>query len=156
MRECCIVGKSCQVYIGRNCNLRGVRFFTNSQNPGRIIVGDDVVVNACKYQPTYFNAADGASIFIGNGSLFSNNIELHTTDYHRVYIDGEVSNNPNDITVGSHCWIGLRTVILKGTVLPSNSVVGACSLVNRRFSEEKTLIAGIPAKIVKRAVDWTI
>lgn len=31
------------------------------------------------------NALGGTSITIGDKALFSNNIEIHTTDYHKIY-----------------------------------------------------------------------
>ena len=40
-------------------------------------------------------------------------------------------------------------MILKGSKIPSNSMIGACSLVNKEFTEENTVIAGSPAKIIK-------
>ena len=51
-------------------------------------------------------------------------------------------------------WIGARTMVLKGAQIPSNSIVGACALVNKEFTEENTVLAGIPAKIIKRNVNW--
>ena len=64
--------------------------------------------------------------------------------------------NPNtDIIINNHVWIGTRSLLLKGTVLPPNSVVGAMSLVNKTFEEPNSLIAGIPAKVIKRNINWS-
>jgi acetyltransferase-like isoleucine patch superfamily enzyme len=53
------------------------------------------------------------------------------------------------ISVGDYCLIGTRVVALPGSVIPSNSVVGACSLVNKAFEGRYTLYAGVPAKAIK-------
>jgi acetyltransferase-like isoleucine patch superfamily enzyme len=53
------------------------------------------------------------------------------------------------ISVGDYCLIGTRVVALPGSAIPSNSVVGACSLLNRKFTETYTVYAGVPAKALK-------
>ncbi len=58
---------------------------------------------------------DGKKIIIGDDALLSNNIEIHTSHYHPILIEGVRTNIDEDVVIGSHVWIGLRTVILKGT-----------------------------------------
>ena len=53
--------------------------------------------------------------------------------------------NSNPIKIGDYCFIGTNVVILGGAVLPSYCVVGAKSLLNKAFSEEWSLYAGVPA-----------
>lgn len=52
------------------------------------------------------------------------------------------------IYIGDYAFIGTNCVILGGASLPSRSVLGAKSLLNKKFSEEWTLYAGVPAKPV--------
>ena len=63
-------------------------------------------------------------------------------------------SEPKDVYIGKHCWITSRCTILKGTHLPNNTVVGANSLVNKKFTQENTLIAGSPAVVIKERVKW--
>lgn len=51
-------------------------------------------------------------------------------------------------------WIAQRVTLIKGAQIPSNCVVGACSLVNKKFEEEGCIIAGNPAKVIKRNIRW--
>ena len=44
--------------------------------------------------------------------------------------------------------------LLKGTRLHPETVVGACSVVGRAFEEGHCVVAGVPAKIVKRGIRW--
>jgi acetyltransferase-like isoleucine patch superfamily enzyme len=53
--------------------------------------------------------------------------------------------NSNPIKIGDYCFIGTDVVILGGDVLPSYCVLGAKSLLNKAFSEEWSLYAGVPA-----------
>jgi acetyltransferase-like isoleucine patch superfamily enzyme len=47
-------------------------------------------------------------------------------------------------------WIAANTTILKGTKICDNTVVASNSLLNKEFQEGNCIIAGSPAKVVKR------
>lgn len=53
------------------------------------------------------------------------------------------------IAIGDYCFIGTRSVILGGSVLPAYSILGAGALLNKAFNDAWTLYAGVPAKAVK-------
>lgn len=63
------------------------------------------------------------------------------------------------IIIGDFVWIGNRTTISKGAVIPDNSVVASNTLVNNDFSEQGPccMLAGIPASLkvsgVRRVYD---
>ncbi len=156
MRNCAIIdqGKNNSIVIGQTCCLSGVRFFMEGDN-NSIIIGNNVSVNASKQQPTCLNACEGTSIRIDDDCLFSNNIEIHTTDYHVMYNTQHLpTNSPCDVHIGKHCWIGLRAILLKGVVLQENTIVGACSTVTHSVDKSNVVIAGNPARIVKNDVFW--
>lgn len=97
----------------------------------------------------------GGKIIIGEESLFSNNIEIHNTDYHGIYnADGERINPEKDVIIGRSVWVGLGSKILKGTEISDNTVVGCGSLVAGHFNDNFIIIAGNPAKVIKRNVFW--
>ena len=56
------------------------------------------------------------------------------------------SSNP--ILIESNVWIGAKATILKGVIIGENSVVAAHSVVNKNVAK-KSLVGGIPAKIIK-------
>ena len=49
----------------------------------------------------------------------------------------------------------MNAVILKNSIIPDNSVIGAYSVVAKKFDEENVVIAGNPARICKRNINWT-
>jgi acetyltransferase-like isoleucine patch superfamily enzyme len=53
------------------------------------------------------------------------------------------------IVIGNYCFVGTNVVILGGAILPSYSILGAKSLLNKSYADEWTLYAGVPAKFVK-------
>ena len=78
------------------------------------------------------------------------------TDFHHVKQNGNAINPPEKIIIGNHVWIGCRCTILKGSTIPSNSILGARSLVNKAVGNtERAIIAGSPAKVLKSDVDWS-
>ena len=155
-RNCCIIvhGRNNKLIFGNNNNMSGLRILIEGEN-NIIEFGKNVTINAAKTQPTVVNAVGGTSISIGDGSLLSNNIEIHSTDYHGIYDKDGVRVNPDkNILIGQYVWIGLGSKILKGTTIADGSIVGAGSVVTRQFREENVVIAGNPAKIIKYQVFW--
>lgn len=148
-----IHGSKNTIIIGDDCALYGLRIYTNSDN-NKLVIGKRTKVNASKKQRTLFNPCDGSEIIIGNDCLFSNNIEIHTTDYHKIMVNGIRKNTAQSVIIRDHCWIGLQSLILKGTFLAENVIIGAKSLVNKRFEEPNSVIAGNPARIIKGGVEW--
>ena len=53
------------------------------------------------------------------------------------------------VTIGKNVWIGTRATILDGVSIGEGSVVGAHSLV-RENVPANTIVAGVPAKVVKK------
>ena len=60
---------------------------------------------------------------------------------------GRQSAEPIDI--GEYCFTGTNSVILGGSTLPHHSVLGAQSLLNKKWDEPYRLYAGVPAKPIK-------
>ncbi len=98
------------------------------------------------------------NISIGKDCLFASNIRLMTSDNHLLYDQetGERLNIAGDIIIGDHCWICFDCVLLNHSKVPSGSVVAARSLVNRDFNNQNVLLAGTPAKIIRRNIGWKI
>ena len=100
---------------------------------------------------------DNSKVEIGEDCMFSADIEIECTDTHAVFdIDTkELLNAGKFVKIGNHVWVGAHTSILKNTEIPNNCIIGRQSLVTKNFKEENCLIAGIPAQIKKRKVNWS-
>jgi acetyltransferase-like isoleucine patch superfamily enzyme len=108
------------------------------------------------YKDINIVAKNGKNIFIGDECMFAREIMIRNNDGH-IILDretGEVLNKPEDIVIENNVWIGMRSVILKGSLVKSGSVIGAMSLVNKKFDEENILIAGVPAKKIRSNIEW--
>lgn len=121
------VHNNCAVYIGKNCYM---------SSPVKIL------------------STEGQSIFIGNDCLIALNVVLRNSDAHAVY-DIETTqriNYPKSVFIGDHVWLGMESVILKGSQIGSGTIIASRSLVPNRIVPSNSMLAGSPAKIVKKGV----
>ena len=58
------------------------------------------------------------------------------------------------ISIEDNVWVGCRSTILKGAIIPQGCVVGANSNVVSAFTENNCIIAGNSAQIVKKHITW--
>lgn len=145
-----------KLIIGPKSKFRCV-FFQAEGERNLIVIGGNVEINATSYHPTIISACEGKRIYIGDNCLISNGVEFHTTDYHSILdSNNNRTNIASDITIMDNVWIGLRCIILKGTLIADNNIVAAGSIVTSSFQETNCIIAGSPAKIIKKGYSWTI
>jgi carbonic anhydrase/acetyltransferase-like protein (isoleucine patch superfamily) len=78
----------------------------------------------------------------------------YITDQNHVYADPEVpiarqwpADDP--VVIGSGSWLGAGAIVLPGTRLGRNTVVGAASVVRGEFPDHAVLV-GSPATVVRR------
>lgn len=116
---------------------------------GTLELGNDFVITASS-TVVCFN-----HVSFGDGCLLSWEIQAMDTDFHNVIFDkSEKSGSGGSIIVGSKVWIGSRCTLLKGTQIPDNCVIGAGSLLNNKYLEGDSIIAGVPARMIKKIVGW--
>ncbi len=117
-----------------------------SVGPSGVLILGDNIVNSAKMTVICNNR-----ITIGANVTISWDTLVMDTDFHHI-LDLETNTvRPKEkpIEIGDNVWLGARCMILKGSVIPRNCVVGAMTLVNRSFNESNCLLAGNPAEIKK-------
>lgn len=95
----------------------------------------------------YFQGSD-AKVYIGRGTRIAPNCGFITAN-HDLY-DVDKHSKGKDIVIGKDCWIGMNSMILPGVNLGNHTIVGAGSVVTKSFKEGNCVIAGNPAKIIKK------
>ena len=140
-------------FILKSTKHRTIRHTTFGLEGGsQISVGSGLSV----YKDVNIVAKNGKNITIGDECMFAREIMIRNNDGH-VILDRrtkEVINPPEDIVISDNVWVGMRVMILKGSEIPSGSVVGAMSMVNKKFEEENILIAGAPAVKIRSDIEW--
>ncbi|WP_066070671.1 acyltransferase [Neobacillus soli] len=94
------------------------------------------------------------SITIGENTNIGGNAKILDNDFHPLEIEARNADikekiGTKPIVIGKNCFIGCNALILKGTVLGDGCVVGAGAVVSGKF-EENSVIAGNPAKVIKK------
>ncbi len=54
------------------------------------------------------------------------------------------------IRLGRHCWLGMNSIVLPGVQLGDYTVVGAGTVVTRSFPEGYCVLAGNPAREIRK------
>lgn len=151
--EFTFAGKNNTLIIEDGCILTGVWFFLGGDN-NTIHVGANTYSNADTRRMNLFSVAHGTTLMIGERCLFANDIEIQTTDHHKIMIDGQQTNLSKDVAIGNHCWIAAHSSILKGVRIAADNVIGANSVVVKDVLETNSVVVGNPAKAVKHNVNW--
>lgn len=107
------------------------------------------------FKNSHLAALEGTSITIGNDGLFAPDVQLRTSDSHSILdMNGKRTNPAADIKIGNHVWLAAGAVLLKGSEIPNDCVVGIRSLVTRKFAESNCVYAGNPAAKIKEGITW--
>ncbi len=146
-----IMGNNCRVRIGDGSRVIDGEFYLEDCN-SQIAIGK----NTSLCGKAHLAAIEGCSIQIGNECMFSSDITIRTGDSHPIcdFSSGERVNVSKDVWINNHVWIGNKAIILKGCVIGAESIVGAGAVVANSHTEENVILAGNPAKIVKKNIFW--
>ncbi len=152
--------------IGRNVTIKS-SFLSNlvglysrtvivTRAPGAVIeIGDNVGISGATIY-----ARKG--IYIGENTLIGGNCKILDNDFHPIDTEkrlkllqdargGDTADliPAKEIRIGKNCFLGCNSIILKGTVLGDNCVVGAGAVVSGKF-EDGCVIAGNPARVIRK------
>lgn len=151
-----------RTYEGRPYNNTSLRIFENAT----LMVQRDFKINTGANITVYPNA----KLQLGSGYANNNvKIDCNTTITigNRVFIasdviikdgDGHVINNKPEkmsqpITIEDNVWIADRAIILKGVTIGAGAVIAAGAVVTKDVPKN-SLVAGVPAKVIKENIEW--
>ena len=89
------------------------------------------------------------SIDIGDSSMIASDVVITDSDWHGIYDRTDYVATPKPVKIHKNVWIGERSIILKGTQIGENSIIGAGSVVHGDIPPN-SVYAGNPAKEVKK------
>ncbi|WP_434931434.1 acyltransferase [Shewanella sp. HL-SH5] len=145
-------------YIGKPIYISGVkniffgkkvRIYPHSRIEslgGKIKIGDNVSVGQNLHLISKLN------VDIGDKTTISANVFISDVDHEYKTINVHIMEqalHSKETVIGENCFIGYGCVILPGTILGKQCIVGANSVVKGVFPEH-CVVAGSPAKIIKR------
>jgi acetyltransferase-like isoleucine patch superfamily enzyme len=114
-----------------------------------VIIGDGTSIRGA-----LLVAHNGRKIEIGNGCLFSHDVELRTTDSHKIFdAKGARINEDADIVVEHNVWLGHGVAVLKGVAIGEGCIIGTRSIVTKHIPPF-SLAVGAPANVIRSNVTW--
>jgi acetyltransferase-like isoleucine patch superfamily enzyme len=133
----CFISQGVQIYLDENATLDLYE---------DVCFGDNVKIICYK------------NITVGKRSEIT--WETQVMDYGSHFIghldNNTISNIYNPIKIGNYCWIGNRSTIMPGTILPDRIIVASNSLLNKNYIEKGiesySLIGGMPAKLIAKGM----
>lgn len=90
------------------------------------------------------------NIKIGNKVFISEGVTIIDSDVHNINNRDNVSA---PIVIGDNVWIGINATILKGVSIGDGAIIAAGSVVTKDVPP-RTLVGGVPAKIIKENIEW--
>lgn len=118
---------------------------TKVTDPENVTFDQDYIDNffnvGCYYQTR-------GKVTIGEKCQIAQNVGIITANHDFQNLDRHVA--PKDVIIGKMCWIGMNAVILPGVVLGDYTTVGAGAVVTKSFPEGRCVIAGNPARVIKK------
>lgn len=149
-----IQGNGNQIHIGKSVSLNYAELWIED-NDNRLQIEDGSSADGKKQAPVHMAVIEGTSIILGKDCMLSSGIEIRTGDSHSIVNnEGERINPSKEIVVGNHVWIGTRAMLLKGSRIADDCIVGAGSMVTGSFDEAGCALAGNPAKVLRKDVSW--
>jgi acetyltransferase-like isoleucine patch superfamily enzyme len=143
------IGDNCRINSSFLSNLIGLqqRTIIIARGSGKINIGKNVGISGATIYAW-------ESISIGNNTLIGANSKIFDNDFHPVDPKARLTDDGTQVlkkavNIGENVFVGCNCIILKGTQIGCNSVVGAGSIVSGQFPPN-VVIAGNPARIVKQ------
>ncbi len=88
-------------------------------------------------------------ISIGKSTMIASDVTITDSDWHGIYDRTDYVALPKEVEIEENVWIGERSIVLKGSKIGKNSIIGAGSVVAGDIPEN-CIFAGNPAKFVKK------
>lgn len=136
------------VRVGPGTVIGGALRLVGSSAPSKnLLIGRDCWINAgCHFDASH-------EIRVGDRVSIAQQVML-LTETHEVGPSGQRAGalTSAPIVIGDGCWLGARCIVLPGVTIGRGAVVAAGSVVTKDV-EPNTLVAGVPARVVRRLED---
>lgn len=91
----------------------------------------------------------GKKITMGENVAIAPGVIIRDSDSHQINDNESIK----EVVIGNNVWIGTNAIILKGVHIGDGAVIAAGAVVTKDVPP-KSLVAGVPAKIIKKNITW--
>lgn len=116
----------------------------------RVIKGGHLILNG-GFINENVQITCGDTIEVGYGATIGRDVVIRSFDGHTIMCNDYQISEP--IKIGRHVWIGQGATVLKGVSIGEGAIIAAKALVTKDVPAH-TIVAGIPAKVIKENVEW--
>lgn len=146
-----IRGNNCSVHVKSIRAIRDCEF---------ILLGDNSSINIDENSGCNGGrliVAGGKMISVGKNVMIADRTELWASDTHSIIDNttGKRINHDSSITIEDNVWIGTGVRICKGVSVGEGSVIGLGSIVTHNIPAN-VIAAGVPAKIIRENISWSV
>lgn len=144
-----IVGDDNIVEIDRFATVRGSVIWISADR-SEVTIGKAAGVVSSSFQ-----IAETSRIIVGEESAISAECWMSTSDMHPIYskATGRRINPARDIILGNRVWVGFRSIVLKGSRMGDDSILGAGSVLRGKVADS-SIACGNPATQQATGVRW--
>ncbi len=144
----CVLGDRC--FLGIGARLTRTMVYLAGNGAG-IEVGAGTT-----FRGELITTDDKAMLTVGRDCMMGGGVTIRCGDGHPVYQSWNNSgriNTAHGITVGNHVWAGEGSLILKNVIVGDGAIIAARAVVTRDVSA-RSMVAGVPARLVKKDIRW--
>lgn len=116
----------------------------------RIFKGGNLTLNS-GYTNACVQIICADKIVIGEDVAIARDVIIRDTDAHEILGKNHCKTKP--IVIGNHVWIGTRAIIMKGVTIGDGAVIAAGAIVTKDVPAN-TIVAGVPATVIRENVEW--
>ena len=127
----------------KNINSVVIRSGVFVEFPKNLYLGEGVQIN----RNTYF--ANHCKVVIGDHSRLAMNVNIITVGHKGLKNEIDVTG---PISIGSNCWIGANSVVLKNVSIGDGAIIAACSLVTKNIPNY-VISGGVPARVLRERAE---
>ncbi len=145
-----IIGEGTNINSSMRANPIGghSRTILYTRGEGKICIGKRVGISNTAIVST-------ASVTIGDDTNIGGGTVIYDTDFHSINaedrLNGDCRVKSAPVVIGSRVFIGGHCIILKGSTIGDNAVIGAGSVVSGNIPANE-IWAGNPARMIKKIV----
>ena len=134
-----------QIELGKRVRIwPGLRI--EAYNGAKITIEDDVAIGAFCHITAAEDLVIGArSVYAGWNLITNINHSLENLEEHSLDRPWEISS----VRLGERLFVGQGAKILPGSTIGSGSAIGANAVVSRLTAPENSVIAGVPARVLR-------